>query len=145
MRRLLLIVLIAMLPLRVWAGGAMATQMAVAGVAESAQAVAVDAAAAAAAPVSAPAQPSGVAVHQADGTMPIDCAGHAAQAAPAATNADFNTDCPTCASCQICQGVAFATQLVGLPLTDAPQVVPQLQSSHFASAEPARGFKPPIS
>ncbi|TAH13569.1 MAG: hypothetical protein EAZ11_01650 [Curvibacter sp.] len=122
MRRLvLLLILIALVPLRTWAGDAMAIQMA---------------AQASAASLSTAANPP---------SAHSDC--HEMQAEPvsaplAGTTAD---PCATCASCQACftVGIAiFPRQATTPPL---PHGLPQASNAHFTSAVLALGHKPPIS
>lgn len=122
MRRLvLLLILIALVPLRAWSGDAMAIQMA-------AQAHATSAELAAGPP----------AAH-------TNC--HEMQAESAPTPQPHNTQdpCATCASCQACFTVALvmpATQ----PATQAlPHGLPPTASAEFTSAILALGHKPPIS
>ena len=71
------------------------------------------------------------------------CPGHEDMAA--ASDADTNNRCDTCFSCQICHSVALA----GVPSTTMMSIgtasPSQAGASHFASAELAGGFKPPIS
>ena len=130
MLRWFLMLMIALLPLRGWVGSAMAhepgTGVTMAVQAHVAQAHAADADAAA---------------HE-------DCMGHeaaapAADAAPESDSAGFA--CPTCADCQACSAVGLATAAASLiPLSfDRPQ--PAAPVVGFASADPAPGFKPPIS
>lgn len=122
MRRvLLLLTLIALLPLRGWAGDAMAIQMA-------AQA----------------AHSSHVAALADAPTAHAKC--HDMQAEPAAQHTSPAQDpCETCASCQACFTVAI-TVPTALPATQAlPHGLPQAGSAQFTSAVLALGHKPPIS
>ena len=121
MHRWLLLVMIALLPLRGWVGEAMAGQMLqqqLAGV----EAVATQATQAAA--------------HE-------DCMGHATPADD--STAASPTDCPSCASCQVCSSVALAFNATALqPIAFSPPA-PTTFVHRFASAEPAPALKPPIS
>lgn len=118
MRRSVLLILVAVLCLRVWAGEAMAGHM-------LAQQVA--AAAASAEPVSAMAEHG------------PDCPGASADAGPATGHAD----CGSCLSCQDCSlnamTMAFGAQLFAHPAPPTPA-----RHFYFASADPRPGFKPPI-
>lgn len=55
-------------------------------------------------------------------------------------------DCTsTCTSCQLCHNIAM-TVWPDMPTTgEAPRAAPSFEPVAFASAEPAPGFKPPIS
>jgi hypothetical protein len=131
MHRWLLVLMIALLPLRGWVGDAMAGQM-------LQQRLATAEAAAA---------PS----HHAAALAHEDCAGHAQAADDEAAASDSDAtamphaDCATCASCQVCSSVALAMSSVSLqPLAFATSA-PTSFAVRFASAEPARALKPPIS
>ncbi|MES2975365.1 MAG: hypothetical protein V4757_17245 [Pseudomonadota bacterium] len=146
MRHWLLILMIALLPLRGWAAATMAGQMPTAHAAAAMQAETAHAGA-----------PShqGAGTHKAAALMP-DCPEHAAASAEPATAAapadaaDTDTtqasgDCHSCTSCQICHTVA-ATVNAALPaLTFSPHALPAEGGASFASAQPAQGLKPPIS
>lgn len=123
MRVLILALMIALLPLRSWAGDVMAMELA-------AQSLASD---------HAPAAPAALAnCHQGHG----DAAGHAlSHAADEAGSAD----CGTCTSCQICHSVALTAVLPQAMAPVLPALAPQSSQPRYASAEPAPGFKPPIS
>lgn len=55
-------------------------------------------------------------------------------------------DCQsTCTSCQLCHSVALTVWPALLLLGEAPREAPAFEPVSFASAEPARGLKPPIS
>lgn len=127
MRRWFVLVLIALLPLRGWVGEAMAGEM----LAQHLAAPKIVA--------------SGQASMGADGHQ--DCMGHAlpSDAGHPAASPQPGSDCPTCAQCQACSSVALALPpALSLPPV-APSVVPGEAPAHFASAEAARGLKPPIS
>jgi hypothetical protein len=126
MRRWFLFALIALLPLRGWVGEAMAGQML------AQQLVAIKSVAAS--PVS-----MGAAEHK-------DCMGHGmAAAGDSAAAQPQPADCPTCAHCQVCSSVALALPApVALPPL-AVSAPPGSAPMRFASADVARGFKPPIS
>ncbi len=119
--------MIALLPLRGWVGDAMAAQMAMqqftaAGMGQ---------------------------VH--DSADPhADCHGKTAAASPASIPAGETedasvADCGSCTSCQVCHTVAMAAAPDAGPVTQMAHAAPPLPGMRFASAEPARGFKPPIS
>jgi hypothetical protein len=50
-----------------------------------------------------------------------------------------------CQSCQLCMPLAALDSPVVLAIAANPQVLPLTRSSRFASADPARDAKPPIS
>lgn len=55
-------------------------------------------------------------------------------------------DChSTCTHCQLCHSVALTVWPAMTLLVEAPREAPMFEPAAFASAEPARGFKPPIS
>jgi hypothetical protein len=120
MRRWLLLLIVALLPLRAWVGEAMAAEM-----------------------LARHQVPAAAATHHADAA---ECAGHHGEAAPAAQQyqgADGHE--AICAACQACSTIALAFSQPPLPAAPygaaprVPQAVP------FASAEPAPADKPPIS
>jgi hypothetical protein len=127
MRRWFILALIVLLPLRGWVGEAMAGEMLAQHLLATKNV--------AANPVS-----MGAAEHK-------DCMGHATQAAPdaQADSPQPGSGCPTCAQCQACSSFALALPpAITLPPLQAV-AVPGQPASHFASADVARGFKPPIS
>jgi hypothetical protein len=116
MRVFVLALAILLLPLRGWLGDAMALQM--------------------------------VPQHQAPTTTETVHQGHAGHAdaegheALAAAPPDCQT---TCTHCQLCHSVAMTVWPAVPLLGEAPRHAPAFEPVAFASAEPARGFKPPIS
>jgi len=118
MRRLFIALMIVLLPVRGWLGDAMAMEM-------TQHALHAGTAATAMAP---------------------DCHGAAAQSpdetSPPAASHD---GCGTCTACQVCHTVALADVLLARPARGAPHVLAPAPATGFISAEPARGFKPPIS
>jgi hypothetical protein len=140
MRHWLLILLIALLPLRGWASGGMATQMAAGQIAIEKIA---DYAALTRANSPFDAQSAAPTTTH---TAP-DCHGHASHlrhdAKPGASQADADTS--ACGACQICHSVALnAAVPVVSPSAIAPWV-PPCSRTHFTSADRALGLKPPIS
>ena len=147
MRRWLLIVMVALLPIRGWVGDAMAMEMAstAAAHASSSQHLAT----------------LFIANHE-DGARTYapfdmkmaaeghaDCPGHA-EAMPtgpdASTAAESGHDaCNACTSCQVCHTVALAATDDVSASNVQHFATPPTLSSPFVSAPPARGFKPPIS
>ena len=134
MHRLILIICIALLPLRSWAGDLMGLQMALQ---SSIQAVA-----------SSPANTSHKPVISAQADVNAahsDCAEHGRATMQATQAAPDPAHCSTCVSCQICHSLA----MVILPTSVATQVIqgmpPAQGAPKFASAEQARSQKPPIS
>lgn len=131
MRRWFVLIMIALLPIRGWVGDVMAADMVTQRIGALAQVP--------------------VMVHQPADTAAADphadCHGKAAAHSPAPANetAVAAPDCGSCTSCQVCHSVGMATVAGATPLVAAPHAAPPLRGTHFASAEPARGFKPPIS
>lgn len=114
--------MIVLLPLRGWVGDAMAMEMEMM------------------APATAQAEPASD-MHT-DMAMMDDCPGHAA----AHDGAQAKTvDCNTCTVCQICHAVALTPSVPYLAPAPLPASRPPAVAPHFASAERAPGFKPPIS
>lgn len=124
MRHLLLVLMIALLPLRGWAGDVMAVRMA-ADMAVSSQAM----------------------EHPAMGEDPESqvatehaaCAGHEAQA-------DTGTGqghCTACVVCPLCHTLALDSGAMAFPVTPAA-TLPRFAAQGHADAARAPGFKPPI-
>jgi hypothetical protein len=117
-RLILTLLLIVLLPLRSWAGDAMAIQMA--------------------------AQPATVIQSEAH-AIPlasadtVDCAGHTDTAVESAPH------CSTCASCQVCFNLAIVPPVVQLHTETLRFSAPTPVRVRFASADIALGQKPPIS
>ena len=136
MRRLLLILMIALLPLRGWAGDAMATGMA-AGQAQQMQQmhVATENIATHAHPASAKAD-----FYHETVALP-DCAGHDAG------NGDHagNSHCDTCSACQACHTVALTHSAPDIAPVFHAFALPYSAADQFASADAALRQKPPIS
>ena len=140
MRTLLLVLMIALLPIRGWLGDAMAVEMvrhslpAASVVAEATPATMASTAADAHCHEAMDAADSGM-----DNTMAHHDDGHDSH------NSTDHQSCGTCTACQVCHTVALG----GTPLVDiahgAPQAPPAAHAARFASAEPVPGLKPPIS
>jgi hypothetical protein len=131
MRRWFVLLMIALLPLRGLVGDAMAADMMAKHLSTAQTAV-----------------ETASAHHE----MDPDCMGHSHANADTDANADADASvatnaspCPTCASCQVCSSVAlaFAASVAVSPVFTQPTPVATLAT--FASADPATGFKPPIS
>jgi len=140
MRFLLLALMIALLPLRGWVGDAMAMQMM-----DSALQAPGFATNSIAHRADVKRHEAGFDAHHAAATH-ADCPGHASLAdAPMDKqhHAD-GADCSTCSVCQICHTVALTPVTLHIAATLLPAGQPQASSHHFASAERAPGFKPPI-
>ena len=139
MRHLLLILMIALLPLRGWAGDAMATEMAAGQVAQMQQTYG------ATKSIAAKAHAESVkadfdhetAVPDAVRTV-ADCAGHGAE------DTD-SSHCDTCSACQACHTVALAHAAHKVSSTFQAFALPQSAVDQFASADAALRQKPPIS
>lgn len=137
MRRIFVIVLVLLLPLRAWVGDAMAMQMALPGGTAHAAAAA---------------QPQHGAVphHHADTAddhrhdtptaMAADCAEHTG-----VDTSGNDTHCQTCTMCQTCHTVAITAAPMDLPAAHGVRSLPPRATESFVSAEHARGLKPPIS
>jgi hypothetical protein len=122
MHRWLLLVMIALLPLRGWVGNAMAGEMLQQSVAVAASQT--DA-------VQAPAH---------------DCMGHGTTAQqPLEESTAMGGDCPTCASCQVCSAVALAVSAPPQAGSAYSQPRPETPDRLHRSADRAQAFKPPIS
>ncbi len=129
MRHLILVLMIALLPLRTWAGDLMAIDMASGALAASASAS--DHAAAAG--------DAAAAHHQM--TTASECEGHAGTSP---TESAAQAHCKTCVTCQICHSVVILTQA---PVVMPPVLAPPasaIGAPRFASAERALSQKPPI-
>jgi hypothetical protein len=139
--------MIALLPLRGWVGDAMATQMAVS--AHVQQEIATES-------IAGHAHHSGAAAHLHGnslsdvkhalnaGAVP-DCHTQLLLAsAKAVEDNPVQGHCDTCTSCQACFFVALVAQSATQQTNPAPHGVPHACGSIFTSAEPAQGFKPPI-
>ena len=142
MRRLFLILMIALLPVRGWVGDVMAVEMSMVMAAQNE--IATESVASYAHSTGARGQ------FDSENTAPAyaECPGHAG-AAPAdmvatADNAT-NGHCNTCGVCQICHTVALATTVAQYPADPKPDALPFIGSTRFASAVTALGQKPPIS
>jgi hypothetical protein len=154
MRRLLLILMISLLPLRGWVGDVMAVEMSTAAAAQKANATEL---------VANYVYPT-LARGQFDGKNAVpahlECPGHAAAAAgPTAdsTSAGASVDvvasaddapnghCNTCSVCQICHSVALASAVVVYLPNFTANTLPFTGSTRFASAFTALSQKPPIS
>ena len=122
MARFFILLLVVLLPLRGWTAERMVVQMQVG---------------------------THAAAQVADSAMPDDCAMHlqVAQAGsgPEATDAAHVPDHKSCQSCQLCMPLAGLHTGTRMALATIPQALPRMRSCCFASADPARGVKPPIS
>lgn len=162
MRHLLLVLMILLLPLRGWAGDAMATDMAIGtmNVLQVAQKqmtpVATEMVAMNVQGMSATAQfHAKNADHHASGDLQVvamaaashDCADM--QAAPSDSHhvveGGSTMDCGVCPSCQACHTVALALKSEKTTPVFNALVQPQIAGHKFASADAALSQKPPIS
>ena len=140
MRHLFVILMIALLPLRSWAGDLMAIDMAT--------------------------QHVNAIIFIANNTHDTgtrgtfdtnqaanpgsECSGHVATASGAisvvnAADTPADGHCSTCGVCQICHVVALAQTTVWLAPTFIPPALAPIGGTRFTSALPALGLKPPIS
>ena len=139
MRHLLLILMIALLPLRGWAGDAMATGMAAGQVAQILQRqIATESIAAHDHAASEGAHFYQEAAVQQDSHMAADCAGHSVD------NGDAS-HCDACAACQACHAVALSHSVPKVPSSFQAFSLPRSAADQFASADAALRQKPPIS
>lgn len=143
MRVLLLALMIALLPLRGWVGDAMAMEMVAATLQQPRIAINFIASHADMARGTAQFE-----VHH-EAMVHADCPGHTATTSGSDTPTDSQhqadaADCATCAACQICHTVALTPIPLQMASAALPTVQPPSSSHHFASAERAPGFKPPI-
>lgn len=124
MRCLVVVLMILLLPLRGWAGDAMATQMATH---VTSPAVGIEAGAA----------------RTHDMGASSDCAGH--QASKQADSSDAKSaNGETCQACQACHTVALSSSTaIDSVLFQAPSP-PLVTAAQFTSADTALGQKPPI-
>lgn len=143
MRHLLLILMIALLPLRGWAGDAMATGMAAGQVAHM-QKMQV-----ATKSIANKTQSAGgkadfyLEAAGLNGAQTLaDCTGHGAADADADGDA---LHCETCSACQACHTVALAHAASSAASTFQAFALPDLAVDQFASADAALRQKPPIS
>ena len=163
MRVLLLIVMIALLPLRGWAGIVMATEMASGAIsrAHHQSTSAIDSGASDTRihwdkanfqgqkttfeTVEIAFEPK----HSANPAMAAipDCPGHVKADASdqAQTDASGSGHCESCSACQACHSVAMSSTAPVLPAAFAPRALPRPADAHFASATSALSQKPPIS
>ena len=134
MRRLVVILLLVLTPLRSWAADSMATQMATQGWGDRTSTHA---------PTTSTAGPSihcaGMADHPAQGPL----------VAPSLANADEATDsggpCSNCAACQVCATVALVAPASANATSLQVHYLPWAKAPAFINAELVRGQKPPIS
>lgn len=137
MRHLVLALMIVLLPLRGWAGDAMATQMASSAIAMQTGTAGTHAMPATSAPE-----------HQNSSSEHVqaspDC--HEYLAANAGNNNPVDNDhCGTCQACQACHTVALSPSPLEVAASFAsPQLRPS-RAAVFTSAATALGQKPPIS
>lgn len=125
MRYLFVILMIALLPLRGWAGHVMAVDMAAQQV-EAAQKA-----------VTTQAEKESIAA------MPADCP-MLAQAGTDDDSATSKTHC-SCDTCELCLALASVKDSGFFGATFTPHTAPPAASAGFSSADPAAGLKPPIS
>ena len=146
MRRLLLILMIALLPVRGWASDVMT-------VASAAQQLnATELVANHALPTRARATFDGYFEAKPASSTPWDCpwrakdAGRAAQdGSDSASDSPSNRFCNGCNTCQLCMALVTGYPMALVSATYLPQAVQQVATISFSSAERTPGFKPPIS
>jgi hypothetical protein len=119
MHRWLLVLMIALLPLRGWVGEAMAGQM-----------------------LAQQLHTANSSVMQADAMA--DCPGHPA-AAQAPSDKAADPTCTSCAHCQACSTVALQPAPARALPAPTTYALPATGAAHFASALPVPALKPPIS
>ena len=144
MRLMLIVLMMALAPLRGWAGDAMAITM----VAQQISTMSMSHAQPASLPVSDARLPqAGAAL-----VGHTDCMAHEAPTQVAVTphsdgaSGDANMlHCPTCSFCQACSSPGLAAMASLFEPVRFAHAVPQSSGTLFTSAERAPGFKPPIS
>lgn len=154
MRLLFLILMIALLPLRGWAGEVMATEMASSQMTKthlqresamkSGAAHAYNHWSAAVFEGQKAAIEVQKLVFEAKDTPTAamhDCEGHAT----ADASGPVDGHCDSCSACQACHSVALSPAVVSLSLGFSSPCLPRRAAAHFASAAAALGQKPPIS
>ena len=139
MRRLIFILMIALLPLRGWMGEAMATEMA------TMHSIAAQA-------INTPAGPAfrtktGVSSSfssMSASAMPADCEMHAKAKSDSSNAPDASASTQTCTDCQSCHamGLVCTVQIISAIAAHSP--TPLAHISLFASAKLALSQKPPI-
>lgn len=146
MRVVVLVLAMLLLPLRGWLGDAMALQMTPPQQQAQRAATASVPTDHAAHAMHATAQAPGDAAHH-DGTSPSSAHASASSHAPSeSSSAHTVQECQTtCTNCQLCHSLAVAFWPEVPPLAEVPRAAPAFEPIAFASAEPAPGFKPPIS
>lgn len=140
MRHLLLIIMIALLPLRGWASDVMATSMAATRAQHISQ-TATKTIATGAHRTSAKAHFDSRAVATKSAQIAADCSGHDSG------NVSFEaaTHCDSCSACQACHTVALSSTSVDATAAFNLSTLPRAAAAQFASAPVALGKKPPIS
>ena len=123
--KLLMVIMIALLPLRGWAGNVMAVDMA------GKQVAAAQIAAVSGAEISSSA------------AMPADCP-MLTQAAGTDDPVEAGAHC-SCDTCDLCLALASVKDTNLAAATFTPHTAPQAASAGFSSADRAHGLKPPIS
>ncbi len=124
MRYLFVIIMIALLPLRGWAGHVMAVDMAGQQIAAAQQAV------------------TNLAEKNSGTAMPADCP--MLDQADADDSAGSNANC-SCDTCELCLALVSVKDTGLLAFTFTPYTTPQAASAGFSSADRATRLKPPIS
>ena len=146
MRVLLIVLMLALAPLRGWTGDAMAITMVSQQVSVMAQH----------GPAAAPVSDATLTTANAPSENHTDCIGHGVPAQVAVTppsdgasdgasDATSALHCPTCSFCQACSSPGLVVVASLFEPVHFVHGVPPLVGTHFTSAERAPGFKPPIS
>ena len=142
MRRCILLIMIALLPMRGWIGDAMATEMA-----SSRSQVNSEQSQSATEIIAGHAHLAGAAdyfgyknVQENSVTPGTDCFDHSG-----AGEASDGAHCNTCTVCQVCHTVALSPGFAGSDAALSLVTPPHSPVALFASADPAHGKKPPIS
>ena len=141
MRHLVLALMIALLPLRGWAGEVMATQMAASAV--SIEAVAIETKASDAHETEGKAS----FIHHKQMVESSDVAPVCHEqlvSHPDTANAANSEHCTTCPACQVCHTVALSPPSLNVTISFASPQLGQSNASIFTSADTALGQKPPI-
>lgn len=129
MRRFLILFMITLLPLRIWAGDAMALEMAF-GAASSA--------------VEATTQAVSACHSQSGDRSKVESEASITGDFPNPSGDSMDGRCDTCGACQLCHSVALAVFSFSDLSNFAPPSLLSSDSSGFTSAPYALSFKPPI-
>jgi hypothetical protein len=133
----LLVLMMALLPLRGWVGDAMAGQM-LAQKLSVVQPVSQDV-------TDAPIQHADCPGHTGNGEVGAQAPADQPSASAASGNDANSGDCGTCTACQVCHSAAFVSVPEATLFASTFSIAPALGNVAFTSTDPLAGFKPPRS